>query len=87
MAFWHHVRTPMSELAPQLPTCSAKGCQSPATWDLLWNNPKLHAPERRKIWLACDDHRQSLVDFLGSRGFLKDVEPHDPDREDPGAPR
>lgn len=57
-------------------TCSAKGCQAPATWQLLWNNPKLHTPDRRKVWLACDEHRQSLIDFLGKRGFLKDVVPH-----------
>ena len=34
-------------------TCSARGCQAPAVWELLWNNPKLHTPERRKTWLAC----------------------------------
>ena len=56
--------------------CSAKGCQTPATWQLLWNNPKLHTPDRRKVWLACDEHRQSLIDFLGKRGFLKDVVAH-----------
>lgn len=56
--------------------CSAKGCTAAAVWALLWNNPKLHTPERRKTWLACDEHRQSLSDFLGARGFLKDVEPH-----------
>ena len=56
--------------------CSAKGCQSPAVWQLLWNNPKLHTPDRRKVWLACDDHRESLSDFLGARGFLKDVVAH-----------
>ena len=56
--------------------CSAKGCQQPAVWALQWNNPKLHTPDRRKVWLACDDHRQSLSDFLGARGFLKDVVPH-----------
>jgi hypothetical protein len=56
--------------------CSAKGCQAPATWELLWNNPKLHTPDRRKIWLACDEHRTSLSDFLTARKFLKDVVPH-----------
>ncbi len=59
------------------PICSAKGCQQPAAWDLLWNNPKLHTPERRKVWLACADHRTSLSDFLGSRGFLQEAVPHD----------
>jgi len=57
--------------------CSAKGCQSDAVWQLLWNNPKLHTPDRRKIWLACDEHRRSLSDFLSARGFLKDVVPHE----------
>ena len=57
------------------PRCSAKGCQATATWSLLWNNPKLHTPERRKTWLACDDHKESLSDFLGARDFLRDVEP------------
>jgi hypothetical protein len=57
-------------------TCSAKGCQSAAQWQLRWNNPKLHTPERRKVWLACEEHRGSLGDFLGARGFLKDVVPH-----------
>jgi hypothetical protein len=60
------------------PICSAKGCQSPAVWSLLWNNPKLHTPERRKSWLACAEHRSTLGDFLGARGFLRDVEPVDP---------
>ena len=55
--------------------CSAKGCRAPATWRLLWNNPKLHTGERRKTWLACDDHRESLGTFLSVRGFLRDVLP------------
>ena len=60
--------------------CSAKGCPAPAAWQLLWNNPKLHTPERRKVWLACGEHRTSLSDFLSARGFLKDVVAHDPAR-------
>lgn len=64
--------TPLDE-AP----CSAKGCTESALWDLQWNNPKLHTPERRKIWLACENHKASLSDFLGSRGFLKEVVPHE----------
>jgi hypothetical protein len=55
-------------------TCSAKGCTAEATWSLLWNNPRLHTPERRKTWLACDAHRESLADFLAARQFLRDVE-------------
>ncbi len=57
------------------PVCSAKGCQADAVWALLWNNPKLHTPERRKVWTACGEHRSTLGDFLGARGFLRDVVP------------
>jgi hypothetical protein len=57
------------------PICSAKGCREPATWSLGWNNPKLHTPDRRKTWVACDAHRQSLSHFLDLRGFLRDVTP------------
>ena len=56
-------------------TCSARGCGAPAQWALLWNNPRIHTPDRRKIWLACDDHKGHLSDFLDRRGFLRDVEP------------
>ena len=50
--------------------CSAKGCRQPATWAHLWNNPKLHTADRRKVWLACEDHRPTLGEFLSVRGFL-----------------
>jgi hypothetical protein len=56
-------------------TCSARGCHAAALWELRWNNPKLHTPERRKVWLACEEHKQSLSDFLGARRFLREVEP------------
>lgn len=72
----------MSFTSPALtspgPTCSARGCRADACWSLLWNNPRLHPPERRKTWLACDEHRESLAGFLRARGFLRDVEPLDP---------
>ncbi|MFC9020704.1 hypothetical protein ACFTZG_31940 [Streptomyces albidoflavus] len=55
--------------------CSARGCRPAAVWVLAWNNPKLHTPERRKTWLACEEHREHLSQFLGVRGFLKDVVP------------
>lgn len=62
---------------PEAMTCSAKGCREPAAWALLWNNPRLHTPDRRKVWLACGAHRTTLGDFLGMRGFLKDTVPVD----------
>jgi hypothetical protein len=55
--------------------CSAKGCRAPAGWALHWNNPRLHRPERRKTWLACDEHRQHLAEFLDARGFLRETLP------------
>ncbi len=65
----------MSLEGPEASTCSARGCSAAPVWDLRWNNPKIHTPERRKHWLACDEHRSSLSDFLTARGFLKDVQP------------
>lgn len=53
--------------------CSAKGCRRQATRALLWNNPTLHTPDRRKVWLACADHEASLGEFLSLRGFLKEA--------------
>jgi hypothetical protein len=61
--------------SPEPAICSAKGCRAPAAWSVVWNNPKLHTPERRKVWLACEEHRQHLADFLDVRGFLIGVEP------------
>ena len=55
--------------------CSSRGCKAEATWGMLWNNPKLHTPERRKVWLACDAHREHLSQFLDARGFLQSVVP------------
>ncbi|HEY3481496.1 MAG TPA: hypothetical protein VGL02_21580, partial [Streptomyces sp.] len=47
-------------------------------------------PERRKTWLACDAHREHLSQFLGMRGFLKDVvalaEWTPPPGSEPGSP-
>lgn len=60
--------------------CSAKGCQNTAVWALEWNNPKVHTPQRRKVWLACAEHKEHLSRFLGARGFLRDVVPHPAER-------
>ncbi|WP_199421833.1 hypothetical protein [Actinotalea solisilvae] len=53
--------------------CSARGCRADAAWGLRWNNPALHTADRRKVWLACDDHRAHLEQFLGARGFHRDT--------------
>jgi hypothetical protein len=68
--------------------CSARGCREAADWALQWNNPRLHPPERRKTWLACDQHRQHLESFLSVRGLLRETVPSadltaDPTPDDP----
>jgi hypothetical protein len=62
---------------PDQVICSAKGCRNDAIWAVVWNNPKLHTPDREKVWAACDDHKESLANFLSARSFLKRVEPLD----------
>jgi hypothetical protein len=64
---------PDGTTAPDELICSAKGCKQTAAWRLLWNNPSLHTPDRRKTWLACDDHREHLSQFLDARRFLREV--------------
>jgi len=66
----------VSEPSEGLGICSARDCRAPAVHELRWNNPKLHTPERRKVWLACEAHRQSLSEFLSARNFLREVAPH-----------
>ena len=63
----------MTGIGPETAVCSARGCRQPARWAVLWNNPAIHSPERRKVWAACDDHRDHLSDFLRLRGFLRGV--------------
>ncbi|WP_461021403.1 hypothetical protein [Thalassiella azotivora] len=58
--------------APDL-VCSARGCRARAVYALRWNNPRLHTPERRKTWLACEEHRPSLAEHLDVRGFLRET--------------
>ena len=53
--------------------CSAKACREVAVWALRWNNPKLHDEQRRKTWLACEDHRVHLENFLAARSFLRET--------------
>lgn len=56
-------------------TCSRKACREKAHWALLWNNPKLHTPERRKKWLACEAHKETLENFLSARSFWVETIP------------
>lgn len=56
-------------------TCSARGCRAAAVWALRWNNPRIHDANRRKVWLACEVHREHLEKFLGRRRFWQDTVP------------
>ncbi len=59
----------MPEDAAGLPDCSRAGCSRPARWNINWRNPKIHGPERVKSWVACDEHRDYLYEFLAARSF------------------
>jgi hypothetical protein len=50
-------------------TCSRAGCRSSAVWRVEWRNPKIHSPDRIKVWVACDEHRDYLRDYLAAREF------------------
>jgi len=63
------------ETSGDVAICSAKGCRVAARHVLVWNNPKLHVPGREKTWVACDEHRGSLSDYLAARSFLTRVDP------------
>lgn len=49
--------------------CSSAGCSAAAAWRVNWRNPRIHTTDRVKVWLACDVHRESLRDYLATRGF------------------
>ena len=50
-------------------TCSRAGCRAAARWRIDWRNPRIHAADRRKTWVACDEHVGYLRDFLTARDF------------------
>jgi len=54
---------------PATEQCSRAGCTAPAAWNVNWRNPRIHAEDRVKIWLACDDHVDYLRDYLATRDF------------------
>lgn len=56
-------------------TCSARSCRARASYGVIWNNPSVHRPGRRKVWLACGEHREHLSGFVALRGFLVEVVP------------
>lgn len=61
--------------AADVPICSRAGCRAAAHWLVEWRNPRIHSPERRKIWSACDEHVSYLRDYLAARDFPVAVRP------------
>ncbi len=55
-------------------TCSRAGCRAPSRWEVVWRNPRIHTPDRRKMWDACDAHVDYLRDYLAARDFPVSVE-------------
>jgi len=49
--------------------CSATGCRAAPAFRVNWRNPRIHSVYRVKVWLACDEHRDTLADYLSTRGF------------------
>lgn len=49
--------------------CSRAGCRDTATTSIVWRNPRIHTGDRQKVWLACDEHRDFLSEYLRSRDF------------------
>ena len=64
-----------ADAGPDRVICSSRGCRGDARWAVVWNNPRLHTPDREKVWTACDDHRQPLSDYLAARSMLRRVDP------------
>ena len=58
---------------PERQTCSSAGCRAAATQRIEWRNPRIHTENRRKVWLACDQHLGTLRDFLTARAFPLEV--------------
>ena len=53
--------------------CSRAACRNRATHQVIWRNPRIHAEDRQKIWLACDAHLPVLRAFLEDRSFPVNV--------------
>jgi hypothetical protein len=54
-------------------TCSRVGCRADARWRIDWRNPRIHSADRTKTWVACDEHREYLREFLAARDFPVEV--------------
>ncbi|QBE47584.1 hypothetical protein [Leucobacter triazinivorans] len=53
--------------------CSRAGCRDAADSAILWRNPRIHSEDRRKTWLACSAHLETLRGFLAAREFPLEI--------------
>ena len=61
--------------SPGLRTCSRAACHADALWAITWRHPRIHGPERRKVWVACEEHVEYLSQYLGARDFPVEIAP------------
>lgn len=66
---------PIGEAPVAAAICSRAGCRSAAHWRIDWRNPRIHGVDRTKTWVACDEHRDYLREFLAARDFPVAVAP------------
>lgn len=59
----------LGDVGPDRVQCSRAGCTAVATRSVNWRNPKIHGPERVKVWSACEEHVDFLSEFLRARDF------------------
>ncbi len=76
-----HALSVLGGATPGQRECSRAGCTDAGSWSIAWRNPRIHAADRRKVWLACDAHLEFLRVFLESRDFPVMVSPLDSQRE------
>lgn len=56
-------------------TCSRAACHADALWAISWRNPRIHSTDRRKVWVACQEHVEYLSQYLRARDFPVEVAP------------
>jgi hypothetical protein len=61
--------------------CSRASCREKPFWQVIWRNPKIHAADRKKIWLACDEHRVYFESYLSQKGFPVGSIPLEPESD------
>lgn len=52
--------------------CSSRGCNNKGIYAIVWANPKIHT-DRTKTWLACEEHKDFLTEYIALRSFPYEV--------------